>query len=53
MTYSLKDIETISWTYKFNLSEDTIKLINQLTVVGILVLAFLISRDIIRKILVR
>ncbi len=31
MTYSLKDIETISWTYKFNLSEDTIKLINQLT----------------------
>jgi hypothetical protein len=30
-----------------------IELINQLTVVGILVLAFLISRDIIRKILVR
>jgi hypothetical protein len=30
-----------------------IELINQLTVVGILVLAFLISKDIIRKILVR
>jgi hypothetical protein len=29
------------------------ELINQLTVVGILVLAFLILRDIIRKILVR